>query len=390
MAGILPGRGAGSSSLPRLAPALCYRRATAMTSTVGPEPTRPVHHPGLDGLRGIAVLLVLYCHAPQLFGRNDGSDGWPWAASRGAWLGVDLFFVLSGFLITGLLLQDRSRPGALGRFWLRRALRIFPLALLYLAVLAAALAWVPGLARLREPGAFWWALTYTTNVRVLLEGWRSPPFDILWSLAVEEHFYLVWPFVVLFVRRRSVALATAALVLSAPLLRWLLLPGHGALGVYVATWCRTDALAAGALLALAWHGPWRDAVLRAGRWCLLPATVWLGWVLAVPVPAWFHIGGLSAIAGAFVAWVAVALAPPRWLAPVLTHGALRAVGRISYGLYVWHLLVGEAVRRLVPGGLALRSLVWLAAVFVVAQLSYRTFEAPLLRLRERFERPSAR
>src|SRR5688572_5977404 len=85
------------------------------------------YFPTLDGLRAIAILLVLYNHVPQLLGHDDGTDGAFWYGSRGAWLGVDLFFVLSGFLITNILLQGRGRPRALRRFWVRRALRIFPL-----------------------------------------------------------------------------------------------------------------------------------------------------------------------------------------------------------------------------------------------------------------------
>ena len=154
--------------------------------------------PRLDGVRGIAILLVLVCHLTQYGG--IGPNG-PWADRTWKALtlpmgfGVDLFFVLSGFLITGILLDTRDGPGYFKTFYARRVLRIFPL---YYASLAVALLLLPVLRR----DAFWY-WTYTINYRFADISWpRVPYLGHFWSLAVEEQFYLVWPALVRFLPRR--------------------------------------------------------------------------------------------------------------------------------------------------------------------------------------------
>lgn len=354
-----------------------------------------MHHPGLDGLRAIAVLLVLYDHAPQVLGRDRGGQSVFWSASPGAWIGVDLFFVLSGFLITSILLRSVGEPGAFRRFWLRRALRIFPLAYLYLGVLALCAWLLPGFAQLADPNAYAWAAGYLLNVRIAVWGWTPAALGILWSLAVEEHFYCVWPLVVLRARRAVVAWVLIVTVAATPLLRWLLLPSLGQVGVYVLTCCRWDTLAWGALLAMAWHSPHRERLRRMLAWAAWPALAVVASVLAVPVhavdphtPAWFHVVGYSAIAGAFTVVVGVAMAPPvrlgRWLGqPLLGH-----VGRISYGLYVWHVLAAQLTTHAlglfgIGTCLSVRAGLWLVLLFAMATASYRWFEAPLLRVKDR-------
>lgn len=382
---------------------MCNRRISAITSARSgnlvnqnfalPPPSAPVHWPALDGLRALAVLLVLYNHAPPLlFG--DGGRG-IWHGSRGAWLGVDLFFVLSGFLITSILLQAHGRPGALRRFWLRRALRIFPLAYAYLVTLAVVTWLVPGFLHLRDASAFGVAAVYLINFHIATHGWPATAFSLLWSLAVEEHFYLVWPFVVLHLPRRLVVVVVLALVALAPLLRAVELSRLGAVGVYVTTHCRCDTLAWGALLAIGWHGAVRERLRRLAGWLLVPSLACVGWVLVTPLPPlgpltpeWFHVGGYSAIAASFTVWCAFAVEPPPWLQHALGNAVLGRIGRISYGLYVWHVLTAELTVR----GLArlhleacepLLVITWLVLLFATASLSHRWLEAPLLRLKDR-------
>jgi peptidoglycan/LPS O-acetylase OafA/YrhL len=358
------------------------------------------HQPALDGLRAFAVLLVLYGHAPLLLGRGEFGPGHPapgglWHGSRGAWLGVDLFFVISGFLITSILLAQKGTERAFRRFWLRRALRIFPLAYLYLAMLAV-LAWgTPFFQHLRAPTSFGWAVAYLTNAEVCVSGWPALPFAPLWSLAVEEHFYLVWPVVVLCCQRRTVLVVLLATIVVVPILRAALLPRLGPDGVYVATFCRADTLAFGALLAVLRAGPRSEQIRRSALCLLAPALAAIAAVLLLPIravdpttPAAFHWLGYSAIAAAFAVACAAALAPvPSWLR-WLQQRWLGAIGRISYGLYIWHVLTAEIVNRgaeRLPFHLGFhgRVALWLVCLFAIATLSYLWFELPLLRRKDR-------
>jgi peptidoglycan/LPS O-acetylase OafA/YrhL len=360
-----------------------------------PEPPPPVHHSGLDGLRAIAVLLVLYGHAPQLLGRNGGNDGGFWHCSRGAWIGVDLFFVLSGFLITSILLRARGTDGALRRFWIRRALRIFPLAYLYLLVLAL-VAWrLPHFEHLAAPDPYLWAATYLINFHIAAQGWTTASLALLWSLAVEEQFYLGWPLLVLRASRRAVLIVVVGMIVATPILRALLAPRLGLDAVYVLTFCRWDTLACGALLALAHDSPWRRHLPQLARWLLMPATAIIGWVLAAPIkavdpgtPSWFTAVGYTAVAASFAVWCALALDGERLPARLLSHPLIARIGRISYGLYVWHVLVAELLRQLlhrlgVGGDLLERTGLWLVALWLVASTSFRWIEAPLLRWKDR-------
>ena len=354
------------------------------------------YFPSLDGLRAVAILLVLYNHVPQLMGRDDGSDGVFWAASRGAWLGVDLFFVLSGFLITNLLLQDRERPRALRRFWVRRAFRIFPLAYGYLFVLGVVAWCVPGFGMLRDARAMAAAATYTLNFRVAAVGWATASYSILWSLCVEEHFYFLWPCVALFARRAVLWWVVAALIVGTPVLRATIAHDCGPVALYVSTFCRWDSLAFGALLALVWNSTWRDAAVRAARVLLLPALAFVGYVLLHPmsavdpaVPTWFEGIGFTGIAAAFAVVCAVALDERPWTNWLLAHPALVWLGRISYGVYIWHVLVAEIVLHTADAAhvaipLTARVVLWMALLLPWSAASHRWFELPTQRLRVQF------
>jgi peptidoglycan/LPS O-acetylase OafA/YrhL len=355
-----------------------------------------VHRPTLDGLRAIAVLLVLYHHAPSLFGRGHGAAGGVFHASRGAWLGVDLFFVLSGFLITNILLHGRGQPGALRRFWIRRALRIFPLAYAYLGALAL-LAWgTSAFPALRDGAAFGWAAAYLTNVHVADVGWGAPALALLWSLAVEEQFYLAWPLLALTLPRRALTATLLAAIVAAPLLRQGTLAAQGDVAAYVLPWCRMDALAWGGLLALGWDTPWRATLRTAARWLALPAVGVVGWTLAARVlpvgdgAAHGFVGvGFTAVACAFTVLVALALDPPLALAAALSARPLGAIGRVSYGLYVWHVIVAQAVavalHAVAPTlPFAAYLAAWLLLLGALAAASWRWLEAPLLRLKARW------
>lgn len=363
---------------------------------------RTTYLPALDGLRAVAIGLVLWHHGPVILQAPwPMLQTWPGRLSATGWMGVDLFFVLSGFLITGILLRTRDTretQGALaglGRFWLRRALRIFPLAYLYLGLLYAAakgLGFPPLLTRYEHFAS--WAL-YLGNLEVVRRGWTDGALAILWSLAIEEQFYLVWPFVVCapgLGPRRLLALLLAICVLS-PVVRYFTYAWLGYPAVYVATFCRLDALGLGAALAVAFaDARLRGPLLRLCRALVVPALVVLAATLAYPFgmlypgryPPWFPVWGYSWIALAFAVLVGACLDPGPIARCLLGNRAVRYVGKISYGLYLWHYLVGEVVQRLDPRSpFPARLGLWLGATLLVATVSWFAFERPLLRLKDR-------
>jgi peptidoglycan/LPS O-acetylase OafA/YrhL len=245
------------------------------------------HVPALDGIRGLAILMVMLYHL-TLPPAAALDRVWAGIASFG-WAGVDLFFVLSGFLITGILFDAKGGKHYFRNFYARRTLRIFPL---YYAVMMVLLVIVPRLpfahaARYAAAsGDQIWYWTYLSNFAL---GWRHEwnlgSLDLAWSLAIEEQFYLLWPAVVFLLGRRALigicgAVIVAALAARTALTLW----GAHPIPIHVLTPCRMDSLALGALVALAARGPRGVAVLvPAARWC---ASVSLGLLIPLlPIPS---------------------------------------------------------------------------------------------------------
>ena len=345
--------------------------------------------PALDGLRAVAVVAVLCYHADV---------GW----ASGGYFGVDAFFVLSGFLITSLLLVEWDRDGRidLGAFWARRARRLLPaLGLVLLAVVAYA-AWIAQPVELRQLRAS--ALStigYVANWHQILseqsyfEQFAAPsPLRHTWSLAIEEQFYLVWPLLVLGVlclRRGSVrALAGLCAVLAAGSAVWMAVlfdPDTDPSRVYYGTDTRLQSLAIGALLATV--AARKGAVEgRVGRVLLhgaalgAAAALALVWTTTSDRDAWQYRGGFAATA-LLVAVVIASVTQPEHRGPlgaVLSLRPLRWVGTISYGLYLWHwpvyVFLDEARTGRTGGALvALR----LAVTFAVSTVSYALVERPV-------------
>lgn len=349
--------------------------------------------PQLDALRGIAVALVLVQHLLML----PLHAQLPWGR-----LGVRMFFVLSGFLITGILLKCRSltesgnqTPGfTLRQFYIRRFLRLMPA--YYLILLIAALA---GVRAIREP--LLWHLSYLSNVYEGRTGQMNMPAVHLWSLAVEEQFYLVWPFMVLFVPRRwlaglvAVGLATgpAYRVVTQTLFHW----KGPAVGLQ--TPACLDTLALGALLAMLSQpgaGPraaaWREWLCRVGLWIGLPALV-----LTCVLQNTKHLPGsadayLDLVYGLVGVWLVGRAATGFSGAggAILDSSPLRYLGRISYGIYLYHpfvLWVAFGIARRVGLLDPLMNHPWiefgiLCLISVaVAAASWHFFEAPVSRLK---------
>jgi len=368
------------------------------------------HQPRLDGLRGIAIALVMLHHFTIYSGmrREAGLDGVYYALGESAWWGVDLFFALSGFLITGILIDSKGSPGYFRIFYARRAIRIFPL---YYGVLIALFWLLPGLTAISpsfsgELNAQGWYWSYLVNVRTAREGWPAfPALAHFWSLAVEEQFYLLWPAVVLLCRRRWLPGLCLALIGSSLLFRtWLTYaaPQHAG---YLLMPARMDALALGSLVAAAsrdrdWWTPLQRwlrpaAALAAGALVLLLATNGA----MIPEQRVVHTVGLTLVAvfSAGLLIVALESGEDSVASRMLQSSWLRFLGRYSYGLYVFHhLLVFQLtdhvlnVARLprwagsqLPGQL-LYVVAATAASVAMALVSWHCWEQPFLRLKRRF------
>lgn len=371
--------------------------------------------PALDGLRGIAILLVMFHHF-QIIAPGQGAQAVLFNLSEFGPHGVDLFFVLSGFLITGILLDSREHPHYFRNFYARRTLRIFPLYYLVVAlsvlVLPAVIAAVPAasakLARFATTASDWpWYVFYLSNFLIAKTGdWRHPVLGVTWSLAIEEQFYLVWAAVVFFLIRRRVEALALSLVGLALIVRAAMLY-HGAswITAYVITPCRFDTIGLGAFLAAAMRGPepiW-EALGRISKW-----VAWLGTPLLLGLyaagvcsyedPATM-IYGYTPVALVCAAWLRLALAPHTHslIAASLGNNTLRFFGKYSYCLYLIHLPLRAAIRDTVfaaatthsalGSGLLYQFAFYIAATAVVvpvALLSWNLLENPILSLKRFF------
>jgi peptidoglycan/LPS O-acetylase OafA/YrhL len=247
--------------------------------------------PRLDGLRGLAILLVMLYHTTHYGLARTALDEALTIVPSVGWSGVDLFFVLSGFLITGILLGTRDGTTYYRAFYARRVLRIFPL---YYATLAFFLLVVPQLPFFAAVDHFWnpgasreqfWYWLFLSNVQAALTGaWQHQTLDISWSLAIEEHFYLLWLLVVRYASERRLLICAGTIVARCCCARrWC--AGASPLAAYTLTPCRLDTLATGAAIAiLARRGEARGAARRAR--VVLPVAL----ALFVVVQAWIRLG----------------------------------------------------------------------------------------------------
>jgi peptidoglycan/LPS O-acetylase OafA/YrhL len=357
--------------------------------------------PELNTIRGIAVLMVMMYH-----GFYWGMDLARFAPAKklfltAAWtgrLGVNLFFVLSGFLITGLLIDTRDRTDYYKRFFIRRGLRILPPLLLVLIALLATRAAPLKFVLL--------SLVYLSNLTPLFG--VAIAYPVLWSLAVEEHFYLVWPAVIHKLSNRATLVVCAAIVALSPITRLISFyladrKGWVSYHIFDYTWNSADGLACGAFLAI-FLREFQPSRKSLAKMLILLLAVAAGiWIVGFPfgiltrrLPA----GGALQIVPwnlAFVALLGFFLllgSSPwkRWSrSPVLEF-----LGDISYGLYLYHLLVLLGIQWLNGHGafqkvhmdpfwgLWLRFLMLMSASVLVAYLSRRYFEEPILRLKSRW------
>lgn len=356
----------------------------------------------LDGIRGIAVLLVMFFH---------------YGYFAAGWIGVQMFFTLSGYLITTILLEDRglSFLAYAGRFYWRRSLRIFPLFYVFLVIVAVfyALFGVPASFPLDWASLF----TYTANFARMRDEDLGPFFVHTWSLAVEEQFYLVWPALLFVLPLRGLRCAIAGLLLLTPVLRLVLV--HSLLGLgydlqysgkaaYVLPFTQFDAFAAGAAIPL-WG---LDRMRNAARWFAVGVGVAAAAGVAVVVKAHFWDGGAFVASFGYQMYMMQSygyvwgysiinlvsmlgiICALQGIGPTrsLENGLLVRIGKVSYGVYVYHLpllLVGEFL--MASLGIHLHGIVrlaffaaWVAAVILLSDASFRWLEKPFLKLKDKF------
>ena len=357
--------------------------------------------PSLDGMRGIAILLVLLHHLTGSldaeFSINQRFSNW---AELG-WTGVDLFFVLSGFLITGILYDAKNTPCFFRNFYARRALRIFPL---YYTALALVIVITPLLVHLKLQGTAnpAWISIYAQNFVIAANGLNSfGVLDHFWSLAVEEHFYMVWPAIVFFLSRNKLMVVAAAACVIAPCLRLAAWDGGESLpvGVYMLTPMRMDSLAAGAFLALLVRRP--EGMTGLVKPAMIIAITSAVMILAMVVGrhSKSSLDPLLGTIGYTIIWIFYAaslILALEWkpLQSFMSLPVLRWFGKYSYGMYVWHPILfilvfhTDPARQIRGGNGPVQMLVTgafaLALMFAVTLASWHLWEKQFLKLKSRF------
>lgn len=370
---------------------------------------------GFDGLRAIAATLVVWGHV---------AFSLPWQANEWhqkifttitsmSWMGVQLFFVLSGFLITTLLLDSKGQKDQIYHFYMRRSLRIFPIyyaTLIFCILLLPAIGYSPDwISRATDNQIWYW---------VYLINWATPFIDTsglthFWSLAIEEQFYLFWPFIVLFLSTRKVYLSCWFMILSAPVFRYILYHYYSDLGpssaissqaAYSFTIARWDALAMGALLALICRQP--KNIQRLSAFCK-PLLFLIAGLALIQLKQHKTIPALGSHLGILnQSWVALSFAllvfycsranAKNILIKLLESKPFKTTGKYSYALYIVHIPIMHVYLKYfassVEGftGLTLLTVVnlnCLAVLFlslVVSAITWQLIEKPCLKLKDRF------
>lgn len=322
--------------------------------------------PELDGIRGVACIMVLLAHC--FVGITRSPPGWESATANAVWFvlgGVDLFFVLSGFLIGGILMDTKGQPGYFRRFWIRRVARIFPVTYILLGTYALALLVTSafGITRLNgwllsEPKPPLWMLaTFTQNFAMALPGGINGPkwVGVTWSLAVEEQFYLLFPFVVFLLPRRALPVLVVAGLVIAPFIRAWLEQAYGNwFAPYVLLPSRMDGLLYGVGAALIVRN--KTALAIATRWRLVIDAIGLGLLIVLLSNYRFEFwpgenssplrqSAMTLMWGIVVLRVFTHERDPLnaiWRTPLLM-----AVGTISFALYMYHQTVNGMVHEFV-------------------------------------------
>ena len=361
-----------------------------------PDQNLPTHVPALDGVRGVAVMLVFISHFHWILSKKTGySQVTPWKfinrTFEAGFLGVDIFFVLSGFLITSLLLKDHAnkQPGMVGRFYKRRALRLLP-ALYALLIVDFFVAWLESARMDFQWRTTWRALLYLNNWNVVWN-FRGSRNDLghLWSLGIEEQFYIVWPAVVLLMLalklHHQIIITVLSLAIAAIVVHRINLWNDDIywLFIYIRTDTRVDSLLVGALFAYVYRHyrvpsqvlNWAATLCFAGLMYIKYELDASPFIMKTGFTVIAVLAGIIILAGAEGAWFANR---------VLISRPLTIIGKVSYGLYLWHLPVFLILGRHVTSGpKPLRILAGIIVASVVTVISWFFIEKPFLNLKNR-------
>lgn len=358
--------------------------------------------PELDGLRGLAIALVLWHHLVERYLPVGPATwlGWLHAGTVLSWTGVDLFFVLSGYFIGGILIDHRDSPQLARTFYLRRAVRILPL---YYVTLAVSLT----LVAVRWPGASqdfpgWVYGLFLTNIAFACQNsWDWFPLSVLWSIAVEEQFYLAAPWVARWIPTSRLPFFLVALIGLAWGLRAIVYYFHPKefLSIHALMPMRMDTLALGVLLAWAVRTPasasFFGRLRRTWGWWLAAAGLLL---FLANANRYLHVEAVDvyisytviAVSYALLVAIVAVVQPPR-LVRVLASWLPTRIGRYSYFIYLWHMLIGWGIVSWLGGpDFELNSLpkfgivlVAVGATLLAGMASWKYFESPFLKLGQR-------
>lgn len=381
------------------------------------KPDKAPHLPELDGIRGLAILGVLCSHIAGMGGVLNiiSPAAWEKVALRAAiplWGGVDLFFVLSGFLITGILLRTKRSKSYFSSFYARRMLRIFPIYYLTL-ILSLFVGIYFGEVGRQLP--VWTSekvsyFLYLQNWPIFWHGDKTmgSVWGVYWSLAVEEQFYFAWPLLIFLCSEKNVMRICVLAIPCAIVLRIYLCCTYfgGQFGLLQLTSSRVDGLLMGAICATYMHFrkkplpmSWIAAIGAAGAVIMAVIAV-ADTKELVETGRWMGMVGSTGFALLSMALVAASQHPLPWLKRCITLSWLRSAGKYSYGMYVYHILVIFAMRRYlingriathgagIPYGAPIKILAFCAEIFVVylaARFSYELVETRFLRLKSHFE-----
>jgi peptidoglycan/LPS O-acetylase OafA/YrhL len=379
-----------------------------------PSPDIEGHIPALDGVRGLAILVVMVGHFTLGFYPVYGFETAILTVVQTGWWGVDLFFVLSGFLITGILLDAKGSSHYFRNFYVRRVLRIFPL---YYGFLFAFFILAPMIRPPVPGGPFegWresqgWFWTYMSNYQLLFPKWVRPyPLTHFWTLAVEEQFYLFWPAIVLLTSRKGLIKVCIGCVVGSLVFRmWLHWAGWDPGIAYRITPARLDTLAVGALLAALVRDSSAWQRLRAYPRYVIPAAIATIVALSIPTRGMAQSSiemqsiGYPTIAILSAALIVISIDPARRvtrLSRFFQTRLMRILGKYSYALYVFHFPLAIVLQRMglsilgfpriagssVPGAIAF-TLIAVSISLVIALLSWNLYEKHFLRLKRFFPR----
>ncbi|MFN2603060.1 MAG: acyltransferase family protein [Gemmatimonadaceae bacterium] len=376
------------------------------------------HVPALDGVRGLAILVVMIGHFNLGYYPVYGFEQGLKTLIETGWWGVDLFFVLSGFLITGILLDAKGSSHYFRNFYVRRVLRIFPL---YYGFLFAFFILAPALRPPTPGGPFdgWrasqgWYWSYLSNYQLLFPQWVRPyPLSHFWTLAIEEQFYLFWPAVVLLASRKGLLRVCLFCICGSLLFRtWLNWAGFNPGLGYRLTPARLDTLAIGAALAVIVRDKAMWVHVRSSVRYIIPGAIVALVILSIPTRGFAQSSiemetvGYPLVALFSAALIIVAIDPEKRqtrLSRFFQTRPMRVLGKYSYALYVFHFPLAPTLERMgltiqtfptiagspLPGAIAftiISGTISLAAAF----LSWNLYEKHFLRLKRFFPRREAR